>query len=196
MIKAAIFDMNGVFIKDSGPLSQRVEKDYKISSEEFFPILKTALKQVRVPGANTSTAWQPVLEKLGLSADEFFKYWFQGETLNADLLQYVKELKEQGIKIIILSNNFPERTNNYRKLYPELFSMVDEQYFSWETGNVKPGKECFTQIINAHNFLPEEYIYFDDNDENLTAASNLGINAHKYQNVTDTKNFINTFQNV
>lgn len=189
-INAAIFDMNGVFILDSGPLSQRVENDYKISSEDFFPILKTALKQVRVPGANTSTCWQPVLEKLGLSTDEFFKYWFQGETLNTDLLQYVKELKEQGIKTIILSNNFPERTNNYRKLYPELFNVIDEQYFSWETGNIKPNKESFTQILNAHTFLPEDYIYFDDNDENLAAASNLGITAHKYLSVEDIKKTI------
>ena len=195
-IKAIIFDMNGVFIKDSGPLSKRIEEDFKIDAGEIYPLIKTALKQVRVPGANSRPIWQPVLERLNMTYEDFFKYWFSGESLNDELLQYTKELRQLGIKVIILSNNFPERTNNYRQLYPELFNEVDEQYFSWETGNVKPNPEAYTQIIEKHDFLPSEYLYFDDSDQNLASASKLGVNVHLYQNLQDTKNFINTLQNV
>jgi len=195
-IKAAIFDMNGVFIKDSGPLSKRIEKDFNIVSDEIYPLIKIALNQARVPGSNSRSAWQPVLDRLNMSYADFFKYWFSGESLNKELLQYAKELKQKGFKIIILSNNFTERTNNYRNLYPELFSEIDEQYFSWETGNVKPNPEAYTQIIDKHDFLPSEYLYFDDNEDNLASAKKLGINTHLYQNLHDTKNFINTLQNV
>lgn len=188
--------MNGVFIKDSGPLSKRIEKDFSINAGEIYPLIKTALKQVRVPGANSRPVWQPVLVRLNMTYEDFFKYWFSGESLNDELLQYAKELRQQGIKVIILSNNFPERTNNYRRLYPELFNVVDEQYFSWETGNVKPNTEAFTQILEKHDFLPNEYLYFDDSEENLASASKLGINVHLYQNLQDTKNFISTLQNV
>ena len=194
-IKAIIFDMNGVFIKDSGPLSKRIEKDFKIGADEIYPLIKTALKQVRIPGSNSRSAWQPVLDRLNMSYEEFFKYWFSGESLNKELLQYAKELKQKGLKIIILSNNFPERTNNYRNLYPELFREIDEQYFSWETGNIKPNPEAYTQIIEKHDYLPEEYLYFDDSEENLTSAQKLGINARLYQSLQDTKNIISTLQN-
>ncbi len=190
-IKAIIFDMNGVFIKDSGPLSKRIENDFSVDADEIHSLIKAALKQVRVPGANSRPAWQPILEKLNMSYEEFFQYWFSGESLNSELLQFAKELKKNAIIIIILSNNFPERTNNYRQLYPELFANVDEQYFSWETGNTKPNKEAFTQIIDRHSFLPEEYLLVDDKDENLVAASNLGIAVHKYQSVDDLKTYLN-----
>ena len=194
-IKAIIFDMNGVFIKDQGPLSKRIEKDFKVSAEEIYPLIKTALKQVREPGADSRPSWQPVLNRLNISYDDFFKYWFGGESLNEELLQYAKELRQQGIKVIILSNNFPERTNNYRQIYPELFNEVDEQYFSWETGNIKPNPEAYTQIIEKHDFSPGEYLYFDDSEENLASASKLGINVHLYQNLEDAKNYISTLQN-
>ena len=190
-IKAIIFDMNGVFIKDSGPLSKRIENDFSVDADEIHSLIKAVLKQVRVPGANSRSMWQSILEKLNMTYEEFFRYWFIGESLNSELLQFAKELKKKGIIIIILSNNFPERTNNYRQLYPELFANVDEQYFSWETDNTKPNKEAFTQIIDRHSFLPEEYLLVDDKDENLVAASNLGIAVHKYQSMDDLKSYLN-----
>ncbi len=190
MTKAIIFDMNGVFINDSGPLSERVEKDFNIDITQFHALLKTALKQVRVPGTNTALVWQPMLDLLSITYDEFFNYWFKGESLNNELLQFASSLRQQGIKIIILSNNFPERTNFYRKIYPELFRQVDKQYFSWETGNIKPDPKAILQIINDHDYLPEEYLYFDDKEENLEAARKLGILAYIYKSVEDIKKYI------
>lgn len=188
--KAIIFDMNGVFINDSGPLSKRVGRDFNINVDHFHTLLKTALKQVRVTGSKSSLAWQPVLDLLNISYDDFFKYWFKGENLNTKLLLLASSLRRQGIKIIILSNNFPERTNYYRKIYPELFSQVDKQYFSWETGNIKPDPQAILQVINDHNYLPEEYLYFDDKEENLETARKLGVPAYLYKSVEEIKKHI------
>jgi HAD superfamily hydrolase (TIGR01509 family) len=196
MIKAIIFDMNGVFIRDAGPLSLRIEKRFGVSAYEIYPLIKDILHRVRKPGADSRPLWQPLLDCLNTSYDDFFNLWFEGESLNEDLLQFAKELKKQDIKIIILSNNFPERTRNYRQQFPELFTVVDEQYFSWETGNVKPNPEAFTQILEKHDFSPSEYVYFDDNDENLAAATKLGITTHKYQDLADMKKFLLSLANV
>ncbi len=196
MIKAIIFDMNGVFIRDAGPLSLRIEKRFGVSAYEIYPLIKDILHRVRKPGADSRTLWQPLLDRLNTSYDDFFKFWFEGESLNEDLLQFAKDLKKQDIKIIILSNNFPERTRNYRQQFPELFAVVDEQYFSWETGKVKPSPEAFSQVLEKHDFSPSEYVYFDDNDENLAAATKLGIITHKYQDIADMKKFLLSLANV
>lgn len=190
MIKAIIFDMNGVFIKDAGPLSQRIESEFSIPANEIYPLIKQILHEVRKPGADSTLLWQPLLDRLNLSYKDFFDFWFRGESLNTDLLQFAREQKSRGIKIIVLSNNFPERTKNYRQRFPEMFSVIDEQYFSWETGNIKPHPEAITQILDRHDLLPNEYVYFDDSDENLEAAAKLGIITHHYVDLPDTKNFL------
>ncbi len=196
MIKAIIFDINGVLINDAGPLSSRLEEKFGIPATETYPLIKTTLHQVREPGINSRPLWQPLLDKLNLSYDELFKFWFEGESLNGDLLQFAKELKQKGIKIVVLSNNFPERTSSYRQRFPELFEVIDEQYFSWETGHIKPHPDAFAQILAKHSFLPSEYVYLDNSDENLDAAAQMGIVSHKYVDVADTKQFITTHSSI
>lgn len=185
--------MNGVFIKDSGPLSVRLADKFHIPLDDIYPLLMDTLKKVRSPKADSRKLWQPVLDKLHLSYEEFFEFWFHGESLNEELLSFTKELKEKGIKIIILSNNFPERTNHYRQLYPELFQVLDEEYFSWETGNIKPDPKAYSQILDSHPFHPSEYLYFDDKDDYLAAAGQLGIITHKFSDIEDTKSFISNY---
>ena len=193
MIKAILFDMNGVFISDSGPLSHKIEKRFHIPAEEIYPLIKSILHEVRKPGVESQPLWKPLLEKVGLTHDDFFQFWFEGEILNHELVEYVRSLREKGLKIIILSNNFPERTNYYRRLFPQLFINVDDQFFSWETGNVKPTPKAYTQILDKYPFKPAEYLYLDDNDDNLSAASDLGIISHKYLSLGDTKTFIEKY---
>lgn len=194
MVKAIIFDMNGVFIKDAGPLSKRIETKFGIPADEIYPLIKQILHEVRKPGADSVPLWQPLLDRLNVTYNDFFDFWFKGEALDVDLLQFAKEQKDRGIKIIVLSNNFPERTRNYRQRFPEMFSVIDEQYFSWETGNIKPNPEAITQILEKHDHLPSEYIYFDDSDENLETAAKLGVVTHKYQGIADVKRFLQELQ--
>ena len=47
MIKAIIFDLNGVFLK-SEYLTNRIEEKFSIPSDESFSVLKESLKETRL----------------------------------------------------------------------------------------------------------------------------------------------------
>jgi len=144
----------------------------------------------RKPGLEDSFKfWQPHLKRLGLSLskEEFFNFWFSGERLVPEVLKYVKELRKKGIKVFILSNNFKERTEYYRKNFPEIFENIDGAYFSWETGFVKPDPQAYQNILRQNGLKPEDCLYFDDSSKNIEVARGLGIDAQEYQGLDKIK---------
>lgn len=192
MIKAVIFDLNGIFLK-SEHLSDRIEKRYGIPGDKFYLALKKVLAIARKPGAKSFLKLlKPYLKEFNFSIleKEFFDFWFSGEKLDLALLKYVKKLRKKGIKVFILSRNFKERTEYYRKNLPEIFNNIDKAYFSWETGLVKPDPRAYKAIFKEYKLRPEECIYFDDVKENVEVAKNLGFKAQKYKDLKSAKKFI------
>ncbi len=196
MIKAVIFDLNGVFL-ESEYLSKRFEEKYRVPQDKFYSVMKMVMDMVRKPNAPPAfSLWKPHFDNwdLSLSEEEFFDFWFSGEKLIPSLVNYVDELKSKGLKVFILSNNFRERTEYYRKKFPELFKKFDKVYFSWETGFVKPERNAFQNLLKENSLLPQECLYFDDSDQNIEVARELGISAQKYEGLEETKKVIESFK--
>lgn len=197
MIRAVIFDLNGVFL-ESRLLSDRMEEVYGVPSNKFRSALKEAMTKVREPKAFTIykllapyfTEW-----KLKLTEKEFLEFWFSGEKLSLELLSYVKELRNKGLKVYILSNNFKERTEYYRKHFLQIFEAVNKAYFSLETGFIKPNEEAFRNVLEENKLNPEDCIFFDDSEKNVDVANSIGIHALKYQGLQNTKNVIGELLN-
>jgi len=190
--KAVIFDLNGVFLQ-SEYLSKRIQDKYGVPENKFYEALKEVMAIVRESRTDDAFKfWEPHLKKLGLQVtkEEFFNFWFSGEKLVPELLEYTKELRKKGIKVFILSNNFKERTEYYRKNFSEIFEGVDDAYFSWETGFIKPDPRAFQNILTQHELKPEDCLYFDDSSKNVEVARGLGIDAQEYRGLKETKNYI------
>ncbi|MBI2667026.1 HAD-IA family hydrolase [Candidatus Woesearchaeota archaeon] len=192
MLKAIIFDVNGIFI-ESEKLSYRLQKDYGVSSQEVLSTLKEIMPKVRQLNApSCATLFEPHLKKwkTGLTGKEFLDYWFSGEHLVSEMVKYGEKLRDEGLKVFLLSNNFKERTDYYLLKFPELFAMTDKAYFSHETGFTKPDKQAYLHILSEWNLNPQEVAYFDDSKENVQAAEELGIHAEKWEGIAPAKKSI------
>lgn len=191
MIKATIFDLNGIFLQ-SPKLSDRFEKDFYVPVTTFLPKLSEIMDEVRQPNAEPAFSyWQPALKGWGvnLSEQEFWDYWFKSEIQSDKMIAFTKELRSKGIKVFILSNNFRERAEYYGH-YPWMHDAVDKVYFSWQTGFVKPDPEAWRLILKENNLKPEDCIYFDDQEKNLKAAESVGIKSFIFTNEAELEDII------
>jgi len=192
MIKAIIFDLNGIFIQ-SPKLSDRFEQDFGISVSQFLPKISEIMGKVRQPNAGGAFQyWQPVLKEwnVNLSEKEFWDYWFGVEKVSEEMVNFARELKTKNIKVFILSNNFKERAEYYGH-YPWMYEVVDKTYFSWQTGFVKPDPQDWQLVLKENNLKPEECLYFDDQEKNVKAGESVGIKSFIFENDEDLKNKVN-----
>ncbi len=190
MIRVVIFDLNGVLVKGV-KLSDVLQANGKaVPMEKFLPALRDVLARARLSHApDVYTLWMPFFQEWGvtMSRDELYDKWFHAERENTELTTYLRILKATGLKLIVLSNNFRERTDYYATRFPFLAELFDRVYYSHESGYVKPDVRAFQQILQDFDFKPEECLYFDDNQKNVETANLLGIKAYLYKNVEQTK---------
>lgn len=192
MLKAVIFDLNGIFIQ-SPRLSDRFKKDFNIDTSLFLPKLANIMEKARKPEAEPIFRyWKDVLKewKLDFTEKKFLDYWFKGEVQSEKMIAFAKHLREQGLKVFILSNNFKERADYYNQ-YPWMREAIDKVYFSWQTGFVKPDPRAWQFILSENNLKSEECIYFDDQQKNLDAAEVLGIKSYLFTQESELEKIIN-----
>lgn len=193
MIKAVIFDLNGIFLQ-SEKLSDRFSVDFGIPNDIFLPKLKNIMEEVRKPNAKPAFSyWEPVFKewKVGLDEKSFWEYWFQAEKQSDKMIEYASYLRSNGIKVFLLSNNFKERATFYGH-YPWIHEAVDKSYFSWQTGFIKPDVRAWKLILKENNLKGEECIYFDDQEKNIKSAESLGIKSFLFDSEEELENIINS----
>jgi putative hydrolase of the HAD superfamily len=98
-------------------------------------------------------------------------------TWNADLVAFVRSLTGSH-PTAILSNAWPS-------LRPRLpadghDALVDHVVLSCEVGMRKPHAEIFEATLARLGVAPGDAIFVDDADENIAAATRLGIVGHRY----------------
>lgn len=100
-------------------------------------------------------------------------------TPNTDLWPLVEQLKEQGHRLVLLSNTNECHFNHLYSHYP-ILHVFDHKVLSFEVGSAKPNSQIFQKALS---YADEESFYTDDLLENIQAARRLGLDGEVF---TDT----------
>lgn len=89
--------------------------------------------------------------------------------------RFIKECKQNGHKVYILSNWDAESIKVARNKYPELFNLFDGAIVSGEVHLMKPNPEIYQLLLDTYNLKAEDTIFIDDQLENIIGAQSKGI---------------------
>jgi HAD superfamily hydrolase (TIGR01509 family) len=103
----------------------------------------------------------------------------------AEGIAFVKKCKERGLNVYIVSNFDAESYNLIRQAHPELLGLFEEKniFISGKLGLMKPDPDIFEIVLCTAELDPETCVFFDDQQENVTAARTCGINAFQCRSI-------------
>ena len=112
-------------------------------------------------------------------ADTFVKASKEIRTDEA-IANIVRELRSGGVLCCLASNQMGYRARYMSEDlgYGRLF---DREFYSCDLGHKKPGAAYFLAILASLELPPERVLFVDDNEANVAAALELGMNAAVFQ---------------
>ena len=193
-MKAIIFDADGMVIEGER-FSSRYKKEFNITDEEMSPFFEGVFRDCSIGKADLKGAVEPFLKKWKWegSIDDFLDYWFSGNSVNEEMVREIKQLKNLGIKCYLATNQEKYRTEYFKKEMG-LEKIFDKIYSSAEIGHKKSSREFFQFILddlkNKEGVSLEETIYWDDKEENIALAKEMGLEGYIYKNIDDFRKII------
>ena len=194
MIKLAIFDLDGVLL-NSKFLSDLIEQKYGIPSDEVF---KALFENVLKPAEKGSTfkKLQPDLKKwkVDLPENEFLEFWRESERpeVNEEVVLLLKKLKKNGTKVVLLTDNVPERMDWLKKKF-SFFDLFDKVYCSFELGCLKSNQKAMDKILSDFGVSPKEAFHVDDNKSIISRSKKLGLSAYHFGSAEGLRKLIETW---
>ncbi len=106
---------------------------------------------------------------------------------------FLKKMKQEGYRIYFLTNYAAETYRETSSRVP-FFKLADGAVVSSDVKLLKPDPRIYQILLERYHLVPEETVFFDDNEINVQAAIACGIHAQVFQNVNRAEEFLNQLQ--
>ena len=175
MIKNIVFDLGNVILKGSPNI---VLEQIKIDKKQYESIKNDFFNDWKSLDLGGSTLREQ-LEKckfdfeIDSEIEEKLLHYYKYRPFNVEILELIKELKNKGYKIYILSNNNKE-AEKYLLEIPD-FKAFDGWIFSCDYQIMKPDPKIYNILFETYNLKPEECFFIDDSRKNIETGNKLGM---------------------
>ena len=187
MIKAILFDIDGIIIRRDRYFSDKFAESKGIPIEKVTEFFKGEFKNASFGRADLKDIIVPWLPKWGWdgTVDEFLDKWFKDEsTTDPSVLSILDRLRKSHLELYIATRQELHR-KNYLWENVGLKNYFDGVFCTCDIGVDKDTLEFFEYCLKELSLDPEEVMFFDDSEGNVRCARKLGINAYYYEQVED-----------
>ena len=203
-IKNIIFDLGGVVITINHNQAVKRFKEIGIENAEQLlnPYTQTDIFGDLESGKITAEEFCNEANKISTKpiTMQQCQYAWMGycKELPQRNLTKIKELKDKGYNVILLSNTNPfvmswATSNDFDGKGNTIAHYFSSMYMSYKCKMMKPNRKLFEKIINEQNIKPQETLFVDDGINNINVAKELNINTLYVKNGEDWTETINKY---
>lgn len=185
MLRAALFDLDGVLRHHDPDHAGRVESRYGLAPGTLGrAAFEVARLQDAVSGVLRHEDWsRAVAEELtsthGIDGPTAVAEYFAIEAMSvdADVLELVRAVRRR-VPVGVLTNGSSRLGEELEAM--ALASEVDVVCNSWELGVAKPSRAAYERAAERLDASPSQCFFTDDRPANVDAARAAGMTAHLF----------------
>ena len=180
-IKCVLFDIGGVLVDwhmswITSEISNRFQIDEKLISDGFTKYLQ----ELDSGKIQEKTFWDKIANDVNSTSlkenteslwDTYFR---KNAKLNHDVINLAKRIK--GCYTVGIISNIEEITHNVVDDW-NVLDDFEHKFMSYQIGFSKPDLRIYHHVIKNLPFEPNQMIFIDDKESNVSAAKQTGINA-------------------
>ena len=194
-----IFDMGGVVTTNASEVRGRAAQALGASFEEMQAAVSDGpqTQEGGLFGALTcgkiteKEFWKAVGDRLGKKIETDFFHLYFHPVMNEEVKKIVLGLRKKGHRVVCGTNTI--QTHYLNHMARGDYAIFDQTYASQLMGAKKPDPLFWKLILDAENADASEAFFTDDMEENVKAASSLGIHAVQFTDARELKKAIKEF---
>jgi putative hydrolase of the HAD superfamily len=170
-------DLEGAFKKFSEVMSGEIHG--LKHAYEAYPFIRQ-YEVGRIETTDFQDQFIQILED-GITRAAFTELWNSMlVNIPAERIEWILRLKD-AYQVVLLSNTNAMHIDRVGEImkrdtdHPDLESIFEKTYYSYEIGLRKPDAECYQYVLDDLGAVPENCVLFDDSPQNLESSESMGI---------------------